>query len=188
MKETIESEWIIALQKGNQKAFQELISKYQKPVNTICYRFLLDQNEAEDIAQEVFVEVFLSVHKFRGESKISTWIYRIATSKSLDELRKRKRKKRLSSFGKLIGLDKVSAFIADTNKPDDALIETENLKQLQANLDALPVNQRIALTLSKIENYSSEEVGEVMGISATAVDSLVYRAKQNLKSRINNNR
>ena len=179
-----ESELILELQNGKHQAFQELMDRYQKSVIAICYRFLLNQSEAEDVAQEVFVEVFLSVHKFRGASKLSTWIYRIATTKSLDELRKKKRKKRITSFGNLIGLDFVANLLVDKNRPDEAFTEQESLQLLQQKLDALPENQRIALTLSKIQEYNSQEVGEVMGISATAVDSLVYRAKQNLKSKI----
>lgn len=180
-----EEELVYELKLGNPIAFQELLNLYQKSVIAICYRFLLNEMEAEDIAQEVFLEVYLSIKNFKRESKLSTWIFRISTTKSLDELRKRRRKKRISSIGKIFGLDLVMHLMADPARPDELISEKESFDALQKQLDSLPENQRIALTLSKIDNYNSSEVGEVMGISAAAVDSLVYRAKQSLRRKIN---
>jgi len=90
---------------GNRSAFNELVGLYRNRVINTCYKFLLDKENAEDISQEVFVEVFQSIKSFRGDSKLSTWILRIAVSKCLDEIKKRKRKKRVSSAFKKVHLE-----------------------------------------------------------------------------------
>jgi RNA polymerase sigma-70 factor, ECF subfamily len=162
-----------------------LVCTYQKNVINICYRFLLNKEDAEDVAQEVFIEIFHAIHKFKGESKLSTWIYRIAVSKSLDELKKRNRQKRISSVGEAIGLDQIVHWMRSNDRPDKKIEENEQLAILMKTLDRLPENQRIALTLSKIERTSNAEIAEIMKTSLTAVDSLIYRAKQKLKATIN---
>ena len=177
-----EPQLISQLKSGNKDAFAELVSAYQKNVLNICYRFLLNREDAEDTAQEVFIEVYHSINKFRGDSTLSTWIYRIATTKSLDEIKKRSRQKRITSFGELLGLDKITNWLIDKERPDKILEEKEDLSLLMEALNKLPESQRIALTLSKVEGHSNTEVAEIMETSLTAVDSLIYRAKQNLKS------
>ncbi len=170
------------LKSGDKAAFAELVATYQKTVLNICYRFLLHREDAEDVAQEVFVEVYHSIPKFRGDSALSTWIYRIATTKSLDEIKKRNRQKRITSFGELLGLDKITNWATGKETPDKILEEEEDVSLLMAALNKLPESQRIALTLSKVEGHSNTEVAEIMGTTLTAVDALIYRAKQNLKS------
>lgn len=166
---------------GDSTAFNHLVTIHQKMVLNICYRFLLNKEDAEDIAQEVFIEVYHSIKQFKGDSKLSTWIYRIATTKSLDELKKQKRKKRISEFGKALGLESFTNKVIGFDRPDKSIENKEGYQRLLAALDKLPENQRIALTLSKIEGYRNPEIAELMQISLTAVDSLIYRAKQNLK-------
>jgi len=180
-----EKEWLSLLKSGNNLAFTELLSLYQKKVLNLCYRFLLDRAEAEDVSQEVFLEVFHSIQNFREDSSLSTWIYRIAISKSLDELKKKSRKKRITSIGKTLGLDKVANWLVGSERPDERMEEQESLSQLMDALNHLHESQRIALTLSKIEGYSNTEIAEIMQTTLTAVDSLIYRAKQNLKIFLN---
>ncbi len=177
-----EADLLTQLKTGNHAAFARLVESYQKTVLNICYKFLLNREDAEDISQEVFVEVYHSVKNFREDSKLSTWIYRIAVSKSLDELKRQSRKKRISSIGKTLGIDKIAHLVSGTDRPDHLLEQNEELEQLMQALNRLHESQRIALTLSKIEGYSNTEIAEIMQTSLTAVDSLIYRAKQNLKS------
>ena len=177
-----DSQLISQIKSGDKAAFAELVAAYQKTVLNICYRFLLHREDAEDVAQEVFMEVYHSINKFRGDSALSTWIYRIATTKSLDEIKKRNRQKRISSFGELLGLDKIINWTTGKERPDKILEEEEDVSLLMEALNRLPESQRIALTLSKIEGHSNTEVAEIMQTSLTAVDALIYRAKQNLKS------
>jgi len=182
---TNEKEWLSQLKSGSNIAFAELVTLYQKKVLNLCYRFLLDRVEAEDVSQEVFLEVFRSIHNFREDSSLSTWIYRIAISKSLDELKKKSRKKRITSFGKTLRLDKVAHWLVGSERPDQKMEDQEGFSQLMNALNHLHESQRIALTLSKIEGYSNTEIAEIMQTTLTAVDSLIYRAKQSLKIILN---
>jgi RNA polymerase sigma-70 factor (ECF subfamily) len=173
------------LKLGNRIAFNELVAVCQKRVLNICFRFLLNREDAEDISQEVFVEVYHSIKNFREDSKLSTWVYRIAVTKSLDELKRRSRKKRITSIGKTLGIEKIALWMTGNDRPDRSFEEQENFDQLLKALNRLHESQRIALTLSKIEGYSNTEIAEIMQTSLTAVDSLIYRAKQNLKTFLN---
>jgi RNA polymerase sigma-70 factor, ECF subfamily len=171
---------------GNKNAFKQLIDLYQQRVINTCYKFLLDKEDAEDIAQEVFITVYQSIHSFREDSKLSTWIYRIAVTKSLDELKKRNRKRRLSSIGKLLHLDELANWIGGGIKPDKQLLEKENLKEIMAVLDSLPDSQRTAFTLSKIEGYTNTEIAEIMNTTLIAVESLISRAKKKTAEALKN--
>lgn len=176
-----ESELILLLKSGNGAAFAELVAMYQKTVLNICYRFLLNRVDAEDVSQEVFIEIYHSIRNFRADSRLSTWIYRIAVTKSLDELKRKSRKKRISSIGKTLGIEMIAQLISGDSQPDKSMEEKEEMDRLMNSLNKLHESQRIALTLSKMEGYSSTEIAEIMQTSVTAVDSLIYRAKQNLK-------
>jgi RNA polymerase sigma-70 factor, ECF subfamily len=177
-----EEELIHQIKKGNKDAFASLLSSYRDSVLNICYKFLLNKEDAEDVAQEVFVEVYFGIKKFRGESKLSTWIYRIAVTRSLDEIKKRNRKKRFTSIGRALGLEHITHMVAGDDAPDKKLEKKEDFELIKQALNRLPDNQRIAITLSKIEGHSNPEISEIMKTSLTAVDSLIYRAKQNLRS------
>lgn len=180
-----DAELIGRLKKSDNNAFAEVLAIYKRQVINICYRFLLHKEDAEDVSQEVFIEVFNSIGNFKEDSKLGTWIYRIAVSKSLDELKRRSRKKRISSIGKTLGLEKLTNLLSGSDRPDKVLEEKEDFEFLLKALDRLHENQRIALTLSKIEGYSNKEIAEIMQTSITAVESLVYRGRQNLKLFLN---
>jgi len=154
-------------------------------VNT-CYRFVFNHEDAEDLAQEVFIEVHRSLDRFREESKLSTWIYRIAVTKSLDHLRRLKRKKRFSSLKRIIGVDDPADSIPAParDNPADALSDKERVAVLRDALDALPDNQKTAFLLSKQDGYSNQEIADILQTTVPAVESLVHRAKKNLQSRL----
>ena len=169
---------LLQLRAGNQAAYNELVLLYSNKVMNTCYRFLLDKVDAEDVSQEVFIEVFQSIHSFRGDSKLSTWIYQIAVSKSLDEIKKRKRKKRFASIGHILHLDEVANWLSGGIMPDHSIREKEKMTEIMQALNHLPDNQRIAFTLSKIEGYSNAEIAEIMNTTLMAIESLVSRAKK----------
>ncbi len=155
-------------------------------INT-CYRFVLNREDAEDIAQEVFLEVYRSLDSFRHESKLSTWLYRIAVTKSLDHLRKKKRKKRFSSLKRVIGFNDPAEELplpSNLATPDEVVSENERKQILQNALDSLPDNQKTAFLLSKYDGYSNQEIADIMKTSLSAVESLVHRAKKNLQKQL----
>jgi len=176
--------FILRLKAGDKAAFNELVASYSKKVINTCYRFLLDKENAEDVSQEVFIEVFQSIHSFRADAKLSTWIYRIAVSKSLDEIKKINRKKRISSFGKMLHIDDITQWIAGGIRADKLLHEKEKMEQIKQALNTLPDSQRIAFTLSKIEGYTNAEIAEIMNTTTIAIESLVYRAKKKVSEEL----
>lgn len=171
---------------SRERFFRQLVSEHQEMVVNTCYRFVFNREDAEDIAQEVFVEVFRSLENFREESKLSTWIYRIAVTKSLDHLRRLKRKKRFSSLKRLIGAgDPAEELAAPAGiTPPAELERLERTRALQDALDTLPDNQKSAFLLSKQEGYSNQEIAELLGTSVSAVESLVHRAKKKLQEQL----
>jgi RNA polymerase sigma-70 factor, ECF subfamily len=172
------------LKAGDKAAFNELVMLYANRIINTCYRFLLDREDAEDISQEVFIEVFQSIKSFRGDSKLSTWIYRIAVTKSLDELKKRNRKKRIIALGKILHIDEVTNWIAGGQMPDKSILEKEKMKEVMQALNNLPDNYRVAFTLSKIEGYTNSEIAEIMNTTIAAVESLVSRAKKKVSAEL----
>jgi RNA polymerase sigma-70 factor, ECF subfamily len=179
-----DTDFLQKLQAGDKSAFNELIKLYADRVINTCYRFLLDKEDAEDISQEVFIEIFQSLKSFRGDAKLSTWIYRIAVTKSLDEIKKRNRKKRITAFGKILHLDEVADWISGGPTPDKSLHEKERMDEVMQALNTLPENQRVAFTLSKIDGYSNKEIAEIMKTTIFAVESLVSRAKKKVSAEL----
>lgn len=167
-------------------SFEELVSLYQQKVINICYRFSGNNEDAEDTAQEVFIEIFRSIKNFREDSQLSTWIYRIATTKSLDALRKKNAKKNsglFSFFNKEEADDEIDLVPSDSN-PHKELEDNDRRKILQRALNTLPDNQQIAITLNKMEGMTNKEVAEIMKVSVQSVDTLVFRAKKNLQKKL----
>jgi len=172
------------LKSGDKSAFNELVILYGNKVLNTCYRFLLDKEDAEDISQEVFIEVFQSIKTFRSDSKLSTWIYRIAVTKSLDEIKKRNRKKRIISLGKMLHLDDIADWIAGGPMPDKPIQEQEKMDEIMKALNTLPDNQRVAFTLSKLEGYTNAEIADMMNNTVEAVESLLSRAKKKVSAEL----
>jgi RNA polymerase sigma-70 factor, ECF subfamily len=179
-----DAELLKRLKTGDQKAFYDLVQLYASRVLNTCYKFLLDREDAEDISQEVFIEVFQSINSFRGDSKLSTWIYRIAVTKSLDEIKRQNRKKRIKTIGNILHIDEVATWLTGGQPADHSIQETEKLKEVLNALNKLPDNQRIAFTLSKIEGYDNIEIAATMKTTLIAVESLISRAKKRISSEL----
>lgn len=177
-----ESELIQGLRQGDEAAFQHLVNTYKDRLYNTALGIVQNAEDAEDVAQEVFIQVYRSIHHFKGESKLSTWLYRIATTRSLDLLRSRKSKKRFGFMQRLFGEGNEPLYeIPDFNHPGIALDRKENAAKLFRAIAQLPDNQKTAFTLHKLEDLSYQEVSEVMQTSVSAIESLMHRAKQNLK-------
>ncbi|NTW62874.1 MAG: RNA polymerase sigma factor [Chlorobiaceae bacterium] len=166
--------------------FRALVLEHQEMVLNTCFRFVFNREDAEDLAQDVFVEVYRSLDQFREESKLSTWIYRIAVTKSLDYLRRLKRKKRFSSIKRVIGIDDPSEDLTDPAgiNPLQSLAGKENANLLQDALNTLPENQKTAFLLSKQDGFSNQEIADILQSSVSAVESLIHRAKKNLHDKL----
>ena len=176
-----EQNLIEELIKGKDWAFKALVDNYQQKVYNTCLGFIKNPEDADDLTQEVFIEVFCSIIKFRMESKLSTWIYRIAVTKSLESLRARKRKKRFAIFRSLFDSDKSVMEIPDFNHPGIIAENSERSKIIFQAMDKLPESQNTAYTLHKIEGLSYEEIASIMKKTVSSVESIMHRAKSNLQ-------
>ena len=179
-------ELIARIKEADRSAFDALVSRYRVKVINTCYRFFLNKEDAEDISQDVFVEIHQSISSFRGDAKLSTWIYRIAVTKCLDEIKKRNRKKRITSIGKLLKLEDIAGWITGGESADRPLLLDEKMQQVMQVLDTLPTNQRAAFTLSKLDSYRNAEIAEIMNTTIIALESLVSRAKRKVGTELEN--
>jgi RNA polymerase sigma factor (sigma-70 family) len=177
-----EQELIDQLKAGNETAFRQLVENYQSRVYNKVLSLIQNNLEAEDLAQEVFMEVYQHVGKFKNESKLSTWIYRIASKKSLEFLRKKKAAKRFAFVSSLFGKnDELVHQGTEFVHPGIQMEQAENAQRLFNSIAKLTDNQRVAYTLCNIEGLSYEQICDVMELSKSSVESLLFRAKQNLK-------
>ncbi|GGD24010.1 RNA polymerase sigma factor [Hyunsoonleella pacifica] len=162
---------------------------FQQKVFATCISFIPNKEDAEDIAQEVFVEIFNSISKFKGNSKLSTWIYRITTNKCLEFIRKRNTKKRFgfmqSILGNEIPIDK-SSYFTEMNHPGIILENKEKSETLFYAINQLPEIQKVVFTLHKVDGKSYQEISDIVGKSLSSVESLMFRAKKNLQKLLEN--
>lgn len=173
------------LKQGDEAAFKTIVETWQNMVYNTALGIVQNPEDAEDIAQEVFVQVHQSISSFKGESKLSTWLYRITITKSLDHERRKKRKKRFGFVRSIFGeQDEVVINPPDFHHPGVVLDNKENAAVLFRAIADLPENQRIAFTLNKVEGLSYQEVSEVMQSTVSSIESLMHRAKNNLKKKL----
>jgi RNA polymerase sigma-70 factor, ECF subfamily len=176
-----DEDFIERLRRGESKAFEQLVDEYSKKVYNLCLGFLRDPDWSDDIAQEVFIEIFKSIKNFRKEASIGTWIYRITVNKCLSFERKRK-KIELMDYFHLIGLEKKKFWMREALHPGIEETERSLEKWTFRKLELLPESQRIALTLNKIKGLKHPDISIIMGISISAVESLIFRAKEKIRN------
>jgi len=180
-----EAELVARLQRGEEAAFRTLVLRFQGQVYRTAYSLLRSAEDAEDVAQEVFVEVHQTVARFRGEATLSTWLYRLATSRALQHRRRQQARKRFAFFTSLL------SFANDTlpEPPDhahpQALLEgAQQLHLLQRHIARLPAQQQVAFTLRHEQELRYDEIAAVLDTSVAAVESLLYRARHTLRQHI----
>ena len=178
-----EKDLINALIAGDNSAFKKLLDTFKDKVYHSALGILQNEEDAQDITQEVFIAIHSSVKNFKGESSLSTWIYRITLTRSLDHLRKQKRQKRYGIMKRLFGGDDERE-ITDQHSFFHPGIQLENKEKgaiLFKALALLPETQKAAFTLHNLDGLSYQEIADVMETSLSSVESLIHRAKQNLR-------
>lgn len=184
-----ETEFIAQLKNQTRGAYSKLLDDFQQKVFATCISFVPNREDAEDIAQDVFVEVFKSIKKFKGDSSLSTWMYRITTNKCLEFIRKRNTKKRFAFLQSLAGpnfeIDRTN-FFTEMNHPGIILENKEKNETLFLAINNLPEAQRVAFTLNKLDGKSYQEVSAIIEKSLSSVESLLFRAKKNLQKTLEN--
>lgn len=166
---------------------EQLYDLHKDMVYNLSLNYLQNHEDAQEITQDVFVAVYRSMDKFRNESSVSTWIYRITINKCLDHIKASKRKKRLSFFTSIFGGDVEENTFRVFDHPGVQLEQKQAMERLFRCINKLPEKQKTALLLSKTENLSQAEIAEVMGLSVKAVESLIQRAKSNLSEILKKN-
>ena len=170
-------------------AFSYLVKQYQKIILNVSLNILHNLEDAEDVTQEVFISASQAIRNFKGESKISTWLYRIAMMKSLEHIRKHKTQKRFAFVISLFQNEEKPIDVGDKSHSSHPGVILENKQRTQILFQAiekLPEKQRISFVLNKLEGLSYEEVGSVMQLSLSSIESLIFRAKQNLRTLLEN--
>ncbi len=182
-----DSQILAGLKQNDKEAFRLLVKNYQKMVVKTCLGITHQMADAEDIAQDVFLEVYRSANDFRGEAKLSTWLYRIAVNRSLNWIRAAKRRRFIDSIeAAFTGGKNRSSEISDhpSDQPDGMMREQQRAELLHQAIDRLPERQRVAFTLNKYDDLSYAEIAEVMQLSLSSVESLIHRAKINLQQQL----
>ncbi len=175
------------VQQGDREAFAVLVNKYQQPVIHFIYRTLPDVEEAEDLAQNVFVQVWKSAARYRTEAKFTTWMFTIARNLCLNELRRRSRHPADSIDSPAPGDEEGNPRqFADLriSSADEAVVKEELAAKVDEAVRELPETQRTALLLYKDEELSYEEISKVLACSLAATKSLIHRARETLKMRL----
>ena len=170
------------------QAFEILVKRHQRRILNLIYRSIGDREQAEDVAQEVFLRVWRAAEKYEPKSKFTTWAYRIAVNLCLDSL---KASHRMHPFVHLYTdaehqneNDKVLNRCDSAPSPEELLIDTEESGRIFSALQDLPNSQRLAVVLTKFDELSYAEVSRVLGCSVAAVESLLVRAKRTLLERL----
>ena len=173
LNELTDLQLVERLQSGEEAAFDELMCRYKRPIVNFCYRLLGNAEDADDVAQEVFVCVYQRIGDFKPHGKFSTWLFALAHNACIDRLRWRKRH---------------PTEPLDT-APEPAMVsnETETREigdQIAAAVSQLPEDQRTAIILAEYHGMSYAEIADVMHCSGKSVESRLYRAKQTLRQRL----
>ncbi|MDX9931014.1 MAG: RNA polymerase sigma factor [Bacteroidales bacterium] len=171
---------IALLKKGDQRAFQELIDSTHSDVFRLAVKFTSNRDDAKDIAQEVYLEAFRNIRKFREDANIRTWLYRITVNRSLNLIKRNKTKFQSLSIDS--DSESIKGISAPVQHGADKPLENKELRRLlNAALDKLPENQRTAFLLFNHDGISYNEIADILNTSLSAVESLIFRSKANLR-------
>ena len=187
MPTELDAALMLRVKQGDAAAFTQLVEKYKQPIVNLVWRTVRDETEAEDIAQNVFVQAWKSAPRYQATAKFSTWLFTIARNLCLNEFRRRSRHP-AESLDQMRDDSEDQPLFQVVDKrirgAQGELLQGELEHKVDAAIDELPENQRIALALCRQEELSYEEIAEVLGCSLSATKSLIHRARETLKARL----
>jgi len=168
---------------GDQEAFGELVQIYHQRVFSVAYRFVRNEDEANDMTQQAWIKAWKKLDGFKGQSEFFTWMYRVVSFVCLDHLRKKRRR------GEMEYLDEVEAYeepgteraASTVSRPDHELERREIRERFEAVLNRISPEQRMALTLREVEGLSYEEIASAMNCRKGTVMSRIFYARKNLQ-------
>ena len=174
-----EQELILALQRRDEQAFEALITRYEKKVYNLCLRMLGNEHDAEEAAQDAFLALWRGIGSFRGESSLSTWLYRLASNACIDLMRKGRHE------GENVSLETEEGtwdLPDDAATPHEELEKKEALRSVEEGLAALPPDYRQVLILRELQQLSYQEISDITDLELGTVKSRISRARQLLKN------
>ena len=187
-EEEKEREFVARLVARDESAFNELVVTYERRVFALVFRMLNRRDEAEDLAQEVFVQVFKAIDSFRGESKLSTWIYRIAVNLCKNRLKYLARR-HLRDQADADGMGERNAFtsakgviVGETTRPDEVLEGNQLEAVVQRSIEKVDPDFRAVMVLRDVEELSYEEIGAITGLAEGTVKSRIHRGRAQLRA------
>ena len=182
-----EQEIIQSILNGNTEHFRLIAEAYQSKIFRVCMGFVHQKEEAEDLTQDILVSIYQNLHSYKGNSKFSTWIYRIAVNASLRHLERKKRRGFFERIEQLFtgekSLHKINLH-SHSDTPESILTSKERSEMVHHAIDSLSENQRIAFTLSKFDDLPQQQIASIMNITEGAVEALLQRAKANLQKKL----
>lgn len=182
-----DAELIQEILSGNLTLFRQLLERHQAQVFRTCIGFVHQKEDADDLTQEVFIQVYQSLASFKGDSEFSTWLYRVAVNRALNYMRERKKKSifdRLDSFfTREVATQSIFDGVTEDN-PEQQFILNEEREMIAQALDKLPEKQRVAMVLSKYDDMSQREIANVLNTTEGAVEALLQRAKTTLRKEL----
>ncbi|MEY5001366.1 MAG: hypothetical protein RLZZ211_1402 [Bacteroidota bacterium] len=160
--------------------FEELVQAFDAQVYKICFYLLKNKPDAQDCTQEIFIAIYQALPKFKQESSLQTWIYRISTNKCYEYLRRSRRKKR---FGISVPIDQFfsQTVAAESKNPEQIQIAKEHSLLFWKAVEKLPLQQQLTYTLYHVEELSYKEIAAALDTSTSAVESLMFRARRQLE-------
>jgi RNA polymerase sigma factor (sigma-70 family) len=169
--------------RGDTKAFEELVERHQALVAGTVARMLGSNSDVEDIAQQVFIRVWKSARRYKPRAKFTTWLLKITRNLVFNELRRTKRRAQVP-LDPAAGADEPALKDESNPAPDASLLAVELQKTIEEAIMHLPETQRMALVLRRYEQLSYEQIAEVLDLSVPAVNSVLFRARTELRSRL----
>ncbi|MDE3181049.1 MAG: sigma-70 family RNA polymerase sigma factor [Acidobacteriota bacterium] len=174
-------ELMLRVRSGDTGSFEILLNRYRLPLVGYFARMVRDHALAEDLAQEVFLRVYQARHRYQPDARFTTWLYRIATNLALNALRDRKGK--AATLGDDPGEEPSVARIADKRRTaEEQLMLSDRERLIRRAVEALPERQRTAVILHKYQEVDYRQIGQILGLSESAVKSLLFRAHENLRA------
>ena len=175
---------VVRAQRGDTRAFDLLVLKYQGRIATLVARFVNDATEVEDVTQEAFIKAFRALPKFRGESAFYTWLYRIASNAAKNYLVARGRRPATTTDVQEAEYFEEGDALREIETPENAYFGSELAKTVQGALEGLPDELRAALSLREFDGLSYEEIADVMACPVGTVRSRIFRAREVVDSRV----
>jgi RNA polymerase sigma-70 factor (ECF subfamily) len=182
-------ELVALAQKGSEKAYRELLGRYQRPVFSLIYRMLRDREQAEDLAQETFVRVFNHIDRYDPKYKFSSWIFKIATNLTIDHIRK-KEVATVSIDGSryAVTADEIEAStitVASGDENPEELLEAKELgESIEQAIGGLRAEYRTAILLRHVEGREYQEIADIMSLPLGTVKTFIHRARKELQGKL----